>query len=111
MSWKRTNLERARILELYLKSGSIIQSQRDYKRIYKVRKCPSKREIIHYAKIFRESASAQSLPGPGRPRNARTPENIATVHDDVMQSPDRSTQKIITSIKHKENISQKNIEK
>ena len=94
MSWKWSDLERPRILELYLKCGSLTQSQRDYKRIYNVRKCPSRREILIYAKRFHETAPAQSIAGPGRPRNARTPGNIAKVRDAVMQSPDRSTRKL-----------------
>ena len=34
------------------------------------------------------------MAGPGRPRSVRTPENIATVRDAILQSPDRSTRRM-----------------
>ena len=40
-----TNIERTRILELHFKCGSIIQAQRDFKRIY-VNKCPSRNSAL-----------------------------------------------------------------
>ena len=82
------------VLEFYLKSGSVIQAQRDFKRHLNVNKCPSAREIRHYAKKFGETASAQPSTSLGRRRSARTPENIGAVRNAVLRSPTRSTRRL-----------------
>ena len=92
MLW--SNAERAKIVELYLQSASIVQAQRDFKSYFKVKRSPSAREIRNYVKKFRETASAQPSTSSGRRRSVRTPENIEAVRDAVLKSPTRSTRKL-----------------
>ena len=95
MAW--TDAHRAFAVETYLNFGeSVITTQRAIRAHFMLRRndaVPDRKSILLWVKNFRTTGSSSKRKPPGRPRSARTPENVQTVRQSVMQSPTRSARK------------------
>ena len=60
---------------------------------------PSKHAIKTWIKNFEETGSALKKKPKGRPRSARTPQNIEAVRVSVSRSPRRSVRKLAAAVK------------
>ena len=60
---------------------------------------PSKHEIKTSIKNFEETGSALKKKPTGRPRSARTPQNIEAVRISVLRSPRRSVRKLAAAVR------------
>ena len=81
------------IVETYFKSGdSYVVMQRQFLRYFNVPRrgrIPSRNTIMQWVHNFRATGSALKRKPTGRPRSARTPENVERVRQAVLSSPRR----------------------
>lgn len=89
--------QRAFVIEAYFKSGdSIIATQRQFRAFFQLGRhgeVPSRSTIMRWVTNFRTTGSAMKKKPTGRPRSARTPENIGRVRAAVENSPRRPARK------------------
>lgn len=94
-----TPRERAEIVQIfYVNNSSIILAQREYRRKYGRRRVPSAKTFRRLAANFEQTGSTSDKPHIGRPRSARSRENIDRVREDVMERPRTSTRKRSTQL-------------
>lgn len=90
-------LHRSFVVETFFKNNeSIIATQRLFRVHFDVGRhgaVPSRNTILSWIANFRNTASAMKIKPSGRPRSVRTPENIETVRQSVLQSPNRSARR------------------
>ena len=88
-------VQRTQIVKVYYQyQGSIIQTQRAYRRHFNVRDAPSKNAIKGMAKRFEDQGAVSDLPRSGRPKAVCTDENKERIHENVEENPTTSTQKL-----------------
>lgn len=96
MEWW-TAEHRAFVVEAFFKSGdSVVAVQRQFRRRFNVAprgKVPTRNTILLWVGNFRATGSALKRKSPGRPRSARTPENVERVRAAVEASPRRPARK------------------
>lgn len=85
--------ERICAVEWFIRTGSIIETQRGFRRQLNRRDSPSDVAIRRWVSQWRLNGSVVNKSPPGRPRSVRTPENIARVRESVVRSPKRSAKK------------------
>ena len=95
MSW--TAVQRSFTIETFLKTNeAVTATQRAFRVHFNLRRhdpVPARNTILLWVKNFRETGSALKRKPTGRPRTARTEENVAAVKASVQQSPALSTVK------------------
>ncbi|KAL4716303.1 hypothetical protein ACJJTC_014783 [Scirpophaga incertulas] len=88
---------RAFVVEAYFKSGdSVVAVQRQFRRRFNVGprgKVPTRNTILLWVDNFRATSLALKRKSTGRPRSARTPENVERVREAVEASPRRPARK------------------
>lgn len=94
MVW--SSAQRAFAVEAFIRNNeSVILAQREFRTRFQIPprdSVPDRKSIVLWVKNFRETGSVVKKRG-GRPRSARTPENINAVRQSVLQSPQRSARK------------------
>jgi len=89
--------QRALAIKMFYKnSDSFKAAQREFRHFYNLGRhgaVPSKHAITNWINNFEETGSALKKKPTGRPRSARTPQNIDVVHEVVLRSPRRSIRK------------------
>ena len=92
MNW--TGEHRAFTVETFIKTNeSVTATQRAFHVHFKLGRhdpVPARNTILVWVNNFRATGSALKRKSTGRPRTARTPENVAVVRASVQQSPRRS---------------------
>ena len=87
-------VQRTQIVKFYYQNqGSIIQTQRAYRRHFNVRDAPSKNAIKGMVKRFKDQGAVSNLPRSERPTAVCTDENKERIHENVEENPTTSTQK------------------
>lgn len=72
-----TNEQRAAIVEFYFVNGrSIVKAQTEFSRKFAIRIVPTKAAIYRWINAFRETGSVADANRSGRPRSARTTQNL-----------------------------------
>jgi len=71
----------------YQNESSVVQTQRKLRDSFDQNRIQHKTTILHIMKNF-ETRYIADVPKSGRPRSARTAENIATVRDSVAENPE-----------------------
>jgi len=82
--------ERVCPVELFIRTGSITETQRGFRRERNQQDAPSPNAIRQWVRQWREEGSATCKKAPGRPSSVRTPGKIARVLASVSRSPRRS---------------------
>lgn len=94
MVW--TSVQRAFAVEAFIRNNeSVIMAQREFRTRFQIpprHSVPDRKSIVLWVNNFRETGNVVKKRG-GRPRSARTPENINAVRQSVVQSPQRSARK------------------
>ena len=85
--------ERICAVEWFVRTGSITETQRAFRRVLNCRDSPSKDAIHRWVRLWREEGSVKNKSPPGRPRSVRTEQNVARVRESVQRSPRRSAKK------------------
>jgi hypothetical protein len=81
-------------VEQFLATGSVVQTQRNFRRYFHTTTAPSKDAIRRYVQSFRERGSVVDKPHINRMRTVRTPANILSVRDAMSQSPNKSLRRL-----------------
>jgi len=85
------------VVEAFFKNNeSVIATQRAFRTHFRIPSkgdVPTRKTILRWAAKFRQTGSTLNRKPPGRPRSARTPENIKVVRASILQSPRRSARK------------------
>lgn len=89
--------QRALAIKMFYKNNDSLEAaQREFRRFYNLGRhgvVPSKHAIKGWINNFEETGSALKKKPTGRPRSARTPQNIDVVRESVLRSPRRSIRK------------------
>ena len=80
--------QRIVIVEAYLRTGSIKETQQAFLEKYPQIKAPAKRSVQSLLKKWRETGSVE------RPELVRTPEVVSNIQQRIFRSPQKSTQKL-----------------
>ena len=88
-----TKGERTRILEVYIRTMSVTETQRDFRIHFKSRRSPSKNAIKSLVHKFRETGTVADQIRPGRSKSIRTEDLIDRVAADVRVDPKTSIRK------------------
>lgn len=89
--------ERGIIVTAYLTNfRSVVLTQREFRRQFPHRSPPCARTIKRLAERLVQTGSTRDVARSGRPRNARSIENVAAVAEDVQESPQTSTRQRCT---------------
>ncbi|XP_017782729.1 PREDICTED: uncharacterized protein LOC108567045 [Nicrophorus vespilloides] len=85
------------VVEAFYKNGeSVTATQRAFRTRFGLRaneSVPDRKTILLWVQRVRETGSALKRKPPGRPKNVRTPENIAAVRASIKLFPTRSARK------------------
>ena len=82
--------------QFFRNNDSVITIQRLFRRQFNVARdaaIPDRNTILRWVESFRTSGSVMKRTSTGRPRMARTPENVESVRRSVIESPRRSTRR------------------
>ena len=83
---------RVELVELYYENGrSVTQCLRAFRKAHGRYAAPSETTVRALVKKFKETGSVHDVPRSGRPRTARTEENVNAVAADVAANPTTST--------------------
>jgi len=80
-------------VELFIRTGSIRESQRGFRRERNQQEAPSPNAIRRWVRQWREECSVTCEKPPGRPSSVRTSDNIARVLASVSRSLRQSARK------------------
>ena len=87
-------VQRTQIVKFYYQNqGSIIQTQRAYRRHFNIRDASSKNAIKGMVKRFEDQGTVSYLPLSGRPKAVCTDENKERIRENVEENPTTSTRK------------------
>jgi biotin operon repressor len=89
--WDRS--ARVKVVKLYFRTRSIIETQRAFRREFRRKDAPSRNTILACVRKFREEGTVQQSKHEGR-RVVRTPETIAAISAAVKRSPKTSTRRL-----------------
>jgi hypothetical protein len=78
-------------VELFTRTGSITQNQREFRREWNQQEAPSANAICRCVRQWREEGSVTCKKPPVRPSSLRPPDNFARVLASVSRSPRRSS--------------------
>ena len=73
--------ERVKIFELFIASNSVVATQRIFKKYFNVRRAAFYKCIMNVVSMFRETGTICSQDRTGKPKSARTSENIHAKHE------------------------------
>jgi len=85
--------ERVCAVELFIRTGSITETQRGFRHERNQQEPPSLNAIRQWVRQWREEGSVTCKKPPGRPSSVRTPDNIARGLASVSRNPRRSARK------------------
>ena len=85
--------ERVCAVELFIRTRSITEIQRGFRRERNQQEAPCPNAIRRWVRQWREECSVTCKKPPGRPSSVCTPDNIARVLASVSRSPKRSAPK------------------
>lgn len=89
-----TPIERAQIVELYIKNNySIVKTQREFRAKNLVRSAPAKNTIKSIYQKFRNTGTVSNARRPNRTRTMRSDQNIERVRASVERSPTTSSRR------------------
>lgn len=89
-----TPQQRCMIIKTFYQNGSsIVKTRRKLRDFFGLHHIPSKSTVQRVIKNFETRYTLQDLPKPGRARTARTPQNIATVRQNVEACPETSVRR------------------
>lgn len=95
--------QRAFAIKMFYKNNDSLEgAQREFRRFFNLGRhgrVPSKHAIKTWIKNFEETGSALKRKPTGRPRSARTPQNIEAVRVLVLRSPRRSVRKQAAAVR------------
>ena len=80
-------------VELFIQTGSITETQREFRREQNQQEAPSPNAIRRWVRQWHEEGYVTCKKPPGWPSSVRTPDNIALVLVSVNRSPRRSARK------------------
>ena len=69
--------ERVCAVELFIRTGSITETPRGFRREWNQQEAPSPNTIRRWVRQWREEGFVKCKKPPGRPSSVRTPDNIA----------------------------------
>ena len=72
--------ERVCAVGLFIRTGSITENQRRFRREWNQREAPSPNAIHRWVRQWREEGSVTCNKQPGRPSSVRTPDNFQKKH-------------------------------
>ena len=81
------------VVELFIGTGSITDTQRGFRREMNQQEAPSPNANRRWVRQWREEGSVTCKKPRGRPSSVRTPDNIARLLASVSRSPRRSARK------------------
>jgi len=90
---RRGKRERVCAVELFIRAGSITETQRGFRRERNQQEAPSPNAIRRWVRQWREEDFVMCKKPPGRPSSVRTADNIARRLASVSSSPRRSARK------------------
>lgn len=86
--------ERGIIVSIFLRNNlSVVLAQREFRRRFPGRPAPTAQTLRRLAANLEEYGTTRDAAKSGRPRSARSAENIAAVAEDVELSPETSTRR------------------
>ncbi|CAB3262266.1 unnamed protein product [Arctia plantaginis] len=89
-----THQERGTIVSIFLRNNSsVVLAQREFRRRFPGRPAPTAQTLRRLATNLEEYGTTRDAAKSGRPRSARSAENIAAVAEDVELSPETSTRR------------------
>lgn len=86
--------QKTKVTEFYLKSGSPILAQRQFRAFFKTREAPDRRTILRIAETFKAQGSVAEKRRTGRGCTALTPQKIREVANKVAKSPNVSVRRL-----------------
>uniref|UniRef100_A0A0K0ELC2 DUF4817 domain-containing protein n=1 Tax=Strongyloides stercoralis TaxID=6248 RepID=A0A0K0ELC2_STRER len=88
---KLNNEQRTKIVELYREHGCKISvTQREFKNFYNLEKPPNRSTVKNIVEKFNKYGNVADLPRSGRPKTARTDDNIERVRESVTNNKETS---------------------
>lgn len=94
-----TPQERGIIVSIFLRNNSsVVLAQREFRRRFPGRPTPTAQTLRRLATNLEEYGTTRDVAKSGRPRSARSAENIAAVAEDVEVSPETSTRRRATQL-------------
>ena len=91
---KFSTVQRTQIVKFYYENqGSIIQTQRAYRRHFNVRDAPSMNAIKSMVKRFQDQGGVSDLPRSGRPKAVCTDENKERIRENLEENLTTSTKR------------------
>ena len=98
--------QRAEIVTIFIqKNKSVVLTQREYRKRHRNQSAPDKKTIHALSNRFEQYGTTLDSHHSGRPRTARSEENIARVRESVAESPKTSTRRRAQQL----NISQRSL--
>ena len=94
-----TREQKAKVVHFYLKSGSPVTAQRQFRAFFGARETPDRRTIIRLAESFIAQGSVEERGRAGRARTALTPEKINEIADSVKEKPSISVRRLANEAK------------
>ena len=95
--WNRE--QKAKVVQFYLKFGSPVTAQRQFRAFFGARETPDRRTIIRLAESFIAQGSVEERGRAGRARTALTPEKINEIADRVKEKPSISVRRLASESK------------
>ena len=93
-------------VELFIRTGSITETQRGFRRERNQQEAPSPNAIHRWVRQWRKEGSVTCKVPLGRPSSVRTSDKFARVLAFVSSSPRRSARNVVTSQRYKEMINE-----
>lgn len=94
--------ERVVAVRAYYRNGdSLVQALREFRRHFNLpprARVPTKHAIRTWVENFEQTGSVKKRKSSGRPRSARTPENVEAVQTAMTRSPHRSVRKVAAAV-------------
>ena len=89
-------------IKMFYKNNDSLEGAQEFRRFFNLGRqvrVPSKQAIKTWIKNFEETGSALKKKPTGRPRSARTPQNIEAVGVSVLRSTRRSVRKLAAVVR------------
>ena len=89
-------------VELFIKTESVTATQRGFRQQFQRRDAPSRNTLLLWVSKWRLEGSVKDSKPQGRPRSARTPDNVERVRDAILRSPRRSARRHALALRLKD---------